>query len=511
MKKILSMVLVVCMGLILFSAYPAMATELPEITLMTYWEIGALGNQEFEESYVAQKWQEDVGFKLVTLNTPLDTYGMKFNTMLASNDLPDIACIYTSNGADLMNEYGPKNVFANLSEHKDKLPNFFKLMEQYPVIEKVMQSDDGNIYGFPGLVCNFEDIMYTTPVIRKDLLEKDGITLESIVTLEDLTNALRALKDDCVGGAPWIQRNGYKEFMQRAGLLFDTCNTMWWDAETDTYQFPSHSERFRALVTWLNLLYSEGLIHPDWTTMSDDNWEGLLAAGSGAFCIDRMSLCGDPTFDQTFEFRPILNPEVDGERAPQAKRATVNATNPWIIRADCPNLDKALEAFDYLFAEENWFMFQNGIEGLSYEKGDQTLGGINWLCKAYGLNANNPEADHYGIHGFQKIERVRTKDVIMNFYPKLYPELFFQQVDLINENGGFAPDQPQLKFTVEEFKIKNGLETALLTYVDENVVMFVEGSRPLDEWEDFMAEIEGMGLAQVQKVYDDALARWNAL
>ncbi len=512
MKKFLPLLLIalLCAGCIPFSAHAADA--LPTITLMNNWEPGALANQDFELSYVAKKWQEDVGFKLVTMNTPSDTYAMKFNTMLASGDLPDIVCIRGVNGADVMNEYGPKGLFVNLSEHKDKLPNFFKLAEQYPEIAKVMQSDDGNIYGFPFTVCVFPDIMYSTAVIRQDLLAKHGIELGSIVTLDDLTNALRALKEDCAGGAPWIQRNGYAAFMERSGMLFDTGNKMWWDQDLNKYEFPSHSSRFKALVTWLNQLYGEGLIHPDWTTMSDENWEKLLAGGQGAFTVDRMSLVGDPTFDQTFEFRPILYPEIDGKRARAARRPTVDARSPWVINAKSKNLDASLAAFDYLYDENNWFMLQHGIEGVSYEKGDQTLAGITWLAQAYGLNSDTPGAVHYGIHGFQKIERVRTKEVIMSFYPKLYPEVFFQHVDRIEaEGGGFAKDQPQLKFTSDEFKIKNGVETALLTYLDENVVMFVEGERPLSEWEDFMAEIEGMGLAQVPKIYDDALARWDAL
>jgi ABC-type glycerol-3-phosphate transport system substrate-binding protein len=486
--------------------------EAPVIEYMNYFETGTSMKTPIEETIIAKKWQEDVGFKLKVLNTPIDTYETKLNVILSSGDLPDIIGLNTLTGSDIMNEYGPKGLFVNLYDHMDKLPNMKKLMDQFPDWPKIMQAEDGNMYGFPEDVVNFSNIMYTSALIRNDLLQKVNIDIKDIKTIEDLTNALRALKGELNGGAPWIQRNGYNEFMVRAGYLFGTNFREYWDEDMNAMVHPAKAENFKALVTWLSQLYKEGLIHTDWATMSDETWERMLSANQGAFSIDRMSLIGDLTFDQTFDFQPILYPEVDGKRYKQPAQATIKALYPYVINAKSKNLDKALEAMDYMFEKENAYMFQNGIEGKTFVKDDgpdSTIGGVKWLVKLYGMNGDNKDAEVYYEHGFQQFGIVSTEDNIKNFMPRVYPETFFKFSEVVKANGGFAHDKPVLKFSAEETQIKKQYETQINTYFDENIIKFVSGKRPIGEWDKFVKEIDGMGLDQVQKAYDDSLVRWN--
>ena len=45
--------------------------------------------------------------------------------------------------------------------------------------------------------------------------------------------------------------------------------------------------------------------------------------------------------------------------------------------------------------------------------------------------------------------------------------------------------------------------------MDENVAKFINGTRSVDEFDDFVADIEGMGLANIIEVYQAALERYN--
>lgn len=509
MKKLVALflALTLCFSMVGFAA----AEAVPHIQIMGYWEVGSLGGVDLNENHVAKKWQEDVGFTFEGLITPKDTFAVKVNTLLASEDMPDIIRLEITNGFDVMNEYGMRGKFVNINDYLHMMPNYSAYLEKYPEIRKIMTADDGNMYGFPYFIFDYADCTYETALIREDLLAKVGLTLDDCTTLEGLSNALLALREVCnPGGAVWGQREGYTAFMKKAGHLFDTYNGWWYNAETGAFEYASESAKFKTMLEWLNQMYAQDVIHKDWTTLSDAAWEGLLAGGQCLFTIDRMNICEDANFDPSFDFRPILNPAVDGKAAPQAKKATVDYSMPWVISAESDNIETCIKAIDYAYGQDAIKMMQCGVEGITYVPGDQTAAGIEWKAKVFGLNLDNENEGHYGVHGIERFEFVRNEYNVTKT-PGAYPQIFVDFVAKVNEKSAFAVAQPAVKFTADEYDVVNGVGTSLQTYLDEQVVLFVEGDRSFDEWEDFQNEIRAMGLEEVQAVYDAALARWNAL
>ena len=68
---------------------------------------------------------------------------------------------------------------------------------------------------------------------------------------------------------------------------------------------------------------------------------------------------------------------------------------------------------------------------------------------------------------------------------------------------------PAVSLTKEESETARSPLADIQTYVDENVAKFINGTRSLDEFDDFVADIEGMGLADIIEVYQAALERYN--
>ena len=48
------------------------------------------------------------------------------------------------------------------------------------------------------------------------------------------------------------------------------------------------------------------------------------------------------------------------------------------------------------------------------------------------------------------------------------------------------------------------------TFVDENVLRFILGTRPIAEYEDFVQEVEDLGAQSLVDLYNAAAARWHA-
>ena len=46
-------------------------------------------------------------------------------------------------------------------------------------------------------------------------------------------------------------------------------------------------------------------------------------------------------------------------------------------------------------------------------------------------------------------------------------------------------------------------------YRDQETIKFINGDRSVDEWDDYVAEIEKMGLSKVLELKEAALTRYN--
>ena len=72
------------------------------------------------------------------------------------------------------------------------------------------------------------------------------------------------------------------------------------------------------------------------------------------------------------------------------------------------------------------------------------------------------------------------------------------------------PPLPLLKFSADEAEMQSELLAPIQTFVDENVLRFVLGTRPMAEYEDFVQEVEDLGAQALVDLYNAAAARWHA-
>jgi putative aldouronate transport system substrate-binding protein len=83
--------------------------------------------------------------------------------------------------------------------------------------------------------------------------------------------------------------------------------------------------------------------------------------------------------------------------------------------------------------------------------------------------------------------------------------------DLYEQEGHIGPAFPTLAFTDEERDIINEKYTDIETYVNETLDKFIMGRESLDGFDAFVEQVNGMGLPEVLKVYQDAYNRYMGL
>lgn len=485
-------------------------SERVKVTALSTWAVSDIRPVK-DQTLVGQWLEEQLNMDLELVTIPSEGVTTKVNALAASGDLPTIL-FKTGDTSDIakVNELGEKGVFLNVMDYLDKVPNYAKYLED-DFIRRELSNTEGNVYAFAKVYTD-ENIMYTTPIIRQDLLEGSEYSHQEIQTIDDLTEVLVYLTEK-MGTPAWIQRNGFNAFMEKSGLLWNLDHDTFYDYEQDAFTHPALEERTKAYVEWLRDLRSRGVIHPDWAIMTDETWEGLLASDKGFFTIDRMSIIGDNNFSEDFDWQPVDYPAINGKAYLQPNQAKTMPTTAWVINAKAgqEEIDKALEFMDFLYDEKNHEVLTMGFEGKTYTKEDaNTMAGIRWLIQIYGENADDPNAEFLYQHGIQSFTRLQTP-IDMKSFPGTYPEVMYQQIDHIKEKqNGFRPSAPTVAFTDEIRTRLTTQETSLNTYFDEQIIKFIEGERSMDEWDAFVGEMKQKGVEEVVGYYNTAYADYKA-
>ena len=80
--------------------------------------------------------------------------------------------------------------------------------------------------------------------------------------------------------------------------------------------------------------------------------------------------------------------------------------------------------------------------------------------------------------------------------------------DIYEQEGHIGDAFPTLAFTNDEQGIINEKYTEIETYMNEMVDKFIMGVEPLDKFDDYVTQVNNMGLADVLAVYQAAYDRY---
>ncbi|MCL1965082.1 MAG: extracellular solute-binding protein [Firmicutes bacterium] len=247
------------------------------ITLNVYqW---ALDNQttDFENLWFYKQLEADTN---VTINWTVIKESMwndQMNMMFVSGDYPDI--IIRPNDRLSIEEYGvTQGILIPLNGYIEaNMPNYAGRLGLNNVAES-MTASDGKMYSIGYLVAqniNHEANWF----INKAWLDAVGMEIPS--TIDELTEVLKAFRDNKLGGDVTLPMSaGGEIYHQTQGLythfaMFGVPLQYFVYACIDdagTVVFPGYMDGFREACEWLNMCYAEGLLDKDALTQSDNDW-----------------------------------------------------------------------------------------------------------------------------------------------------------------------------------------------------------------------------------------------
>lgn len=442
-----------------------------------------------------------------------------FAVMIASDDLDDIMCGAKSYyGGSFREAVEEEGYFVNLYDYRDYMPNYiyeatYNKANDRDTYKSVFTEDD--------LILNFlclykepelNDILF----IRGDWLAKIGLKNTDIVTMDDLHNMLVGFKSQLNVEYPMTLYSS----LEVAGCYHFTC----YDTYCYCYSVPKAmidngkvrmanvcEQDYNMMSNFYNW-YTEGLINPNWASiggcgmMNDDiiNEKIGFLSGGGVSIAAHDDLIPE---DAPVGWQALTNPLLyEGQTLHLGYNASRVSYGSAAVSATCDNIELAVTWLDYRFSESGSFLYGYGLEGITYEYKDDgdirildfiTYHEAYWsviMCM-YGLN-------HMSEPGLR-----------ISYYLKMdmnaeVPGFFEYVMSTPHDDALTYPTA--ITLNAEQQNTVTTIGADLGTYVYENYLQFVDGSKPLSEWDSYVEGVYSTGLQDIIDAYQEAYDAYMA-
>ena len=542
MKKIVALVLALMMLLAMGST--ALATD-----KVTYYVRG--GSAEYEP-YIYPglvgllKIQEmaDVEIEWTVVCGSGDEIKAQYLAMLSSGKYPDvIQWVHRYDYVGDVPQLYADGIIIALNDVIDKyMPNYKALLEANPDVAKALKDDEGRyLYFTPINPLNTPDerVSATWQGLqgRKDWMENVGIE-ELPTTIDGWYEMLVAFRDlDPNGNGEQDEipfdagQSGLRYFMP----AFDILNGAYIDPDTGKVGFGEYSQNYKEFLETMNKWYSEGLIKDIWTE------DGSLAPAEVKDAAIYADLAGS--------WLGLSN--YWEQRLPQVQEKNPNAdfiAYPWIVDAngvaygtdynfsygdrfttvitvDCKNVEAAARLIDTMFTEEGTNCTTWGIE-----QGDDilTIPETAW-CQGNGTYT----VDENGVKHETEWANLMTE----NFYDGAFANKYRYAMSHVSFPRWGAGDylaatrEPNYVASAKLWgEASNALEypaaivlsvdaqkaaapqlDEINAYINDMTKKFITGEEPLTNFDNYMDQLQKMGIedliAAYQAAYDQFMAR----
>ena len=467
----------------------------------------------YEDNPSWQEYSKRTGVNFEFQNISAMNIGEQYNLMFASGDYPDImhsGLSYYSSGADAAVDDG---VILDLAPYLEEYaPNYLYWVDKVGGFANIT-TDEGYRPGFVHIL-DTPSITRSGPVTRGDWME--ALNIDTPSTIDELHDMLLAM---------------YREY--GAQCEFDASASAFsgaWGTNLTISTFPSVSypiyqvdgqvvygpvtdeakDYLQTMKSWLD----EGILYKDFATRTS-NFGTISDFAAGVFSYyngdtDALATAGSYFTDPnaTIVALPYAVRQ-EGDVIPfdgyHTSTSTLTGQGTFSITSSCPDVELAVSVLDWRYSEEGSFLFNYGIEGISFEydangepqytdlivKNENGLS-ATWLAAVY--------MDEYGY-----VEKYTKFDSQMTQQQLEAREIWSDHVESLY-------DLPKaLTLTAEESELFSKNMADIASYTSESILKMLTGEMDIDQdYGTFVDTIYSMGLQDCIDCYQAALTRYNA-
>lgn len=448
--------------------------------------------------------EEKTNTKITWDVAPGSEYGDYLNLKLQSGQgLGDIVYAF---GIDFVT-YG--HLFTPLNDLIDQHgPNIKKAFEDYPDIEVFNTRSDGQIMSLCTRL-KADNYPFGVLFIRKDWLDKLSIPMP--VTTDDFYNAMKAFQDNDMNG------NGIKDEYWTMYGIYHKWLTIPFGCRPDVdYVTMIHPDKNGKMnsdllteagkngLTYLNKLYNANILDPSFINMPMDVYNQRFAnnqVGATMWYAWGKSYCDSKivSVDPDVNFQPVVL-RGTGSTAVDKLYAAPQASANQALTVASNNKEAAMRIMDFMYSKEGQDLISYGIEGDTYNVVD---GKVQFTDKAL-KNSEGLDLMTYmqSIGAQPNLARIEDDETL--FAAMLTGETLENALKTAESVEPFELWRAYTMSPEEQEKAKN---TELPTYVEEMLIAFITGDRPLSEFDKFGQELMDFGFGKVIEAYQDLYDR----
>lgn len=492
------------------SGYPIVEDQI-KLTALFYY--GATADEDVQDNPFVKRMEEITNIKIEFQCVPDSLLAERKTAALLGGDLPDILIVNLHDEDEVY-----KDAFYPLNDLIEKYnPNLKKLIKERPLIEIHSTTSDGNIYSFPYIY--MLPTNESIPWVNRQWL--DNLNLPMPEKVEDYCDVLRAFKTKDPNGNQQADEYAYSGFgftnifMNAVGIPSSPYRPLFMYPGETTVNWAHSQENLKYALELINRLYKEGIIddtaivlpgmenysdyHSTWT---EDLHNDLIGSWWGF---------GQNLQEEQVDYYDVLPLQLS---AINSKKVAVEPpylyTGKIQITKKCKYPEAVARWVDLLYLPYDEAV--RGISGISLRMGIQ---GEAW-------EFTNPEKTTYKV--------IETGDPELDNAPKTIgnwgqfacyadvkgaPENNPRRVKHVEGSTKeylpyFVPIYPQCRLIQEEREALSEVYDRCVGYSYEMIIKFAKGEEPLSNWDNYVSELNKMGLDDVLAIHQTALDRYVA-
>jgi putative aldouronate transport system substrate-binding protein len=479
---------------------------------------------DWNEYWLIKNIEEKFGVNIEVEMISSDIWEDKLSLMFASDELPDFF-INSVSDADITT-YGSQEYFLKLDDYltEEYTPNIVAAMKELPALKAALTSTDGHIYSIKGADMLKRELSQARFYINTEWA--DQILGKQPETLDEFYQYLVGVKEKDMNGngdsTDEIPLGGYYDapFMINVSVpilaaLGYTQTTV--EAIDGKVVYVPAEETYKEYLTFMNKLYSEGLLDPEYFSQTADQVnakETNYRYGAYSYYACWVNQSDKNIWSQYDGLDPMTSNYNTKQLWPARD---INTAGNFIITKNVEDPKKLLEIVDWMFTRE-------GIQELlfGYEKG--TVEGMEdygysatWNDDVLSVDKYYPEDKYADYNSFMLAEMCPDYGYFP-FYRNFSSNEAEEQQKYLTENienhyaDYYHVGWPtSIKFTTEETNELSLLETDIATYKAEMETKMIIGDTSIDDFDKFVEGLEKRQLSRYIEIYQNAYDRWLAL
>jgi len=466
----------------------------------------------------SEVWQEMERRTGVTVNWFHPPYGQgtdNFMLRIAADDLPHAFVnppAFPGGPAAAVEE----GIYLDLTPYYNAgwMPNFSWLRNNHPEAAEIRRGttdDMGRILAFHML-----DIVPSHPWsglwIRQDYLDRFGF--DAPTTIQEWDHILRTWRDD---RGSWVLGFNYPETPGGTGGVqtnfafvgsYDAGFRRW--LHLDGYAaHGSIQPGYREWLELMNAWFTDGILDPDFASRTAADRYAQVANGNFlAFDLAYGGLGQQLLTGRTHTPEMAVTPLPNPARAP-GQHVRISSQNNSQVRGDRTHitdrayydgvLEPVIRWFDYLFSQDGGDLLSYGIFGETSVW--DANGEIEWIHPIL----DDGEADFWTpVYLF----KMRPMSFLRDSTAYVFVDEVWECIRVWGaaDNSGILPTD-LIALTPAEAEEMAGIMSDIDTHIYEQTLGFIIGSRPIDQFDAFVSELESMGIRRAEEIQQAAFDR----